>query len=471
MTIPRASHIESSARLLVAAQLSDLLQRGSRAHLIGIGGVSMSPLAEELHRHGLRVTGSDLRNSPAVEKLRSLGIDIYIGHDAENVHGADLVIRTAAAREGNPEIDETLRLGIPLFERAAAWGVIMRGYANAVCVSGSHGKTTTTSMISQILLAAGRDPTVMIGGTLPTLGSGYRVGSGDTIVLESCEYFDSFLSFFPTLAVILNVDADHLDYFGDIDHVKAAFREFAELAPETGRVIACGDDRNTIDALRGLDRDITTFGFHAQCDVRCESVLETGHCSEFDVVYEDRVYCRVKLKVPGKHNILNALAACAAAISLGVPSETIEDALRTFVGADRRFEFKGRLNGAVIYDDYAHHPTELRALLDMATALPYKRVVVAFQPHTYSRTASHLEAFAKELRRADKCYIAEIYAAREINTYGITSADLAALVPDSTVCATLSDVEAALKAEARDGDLIITVGAGELDKVGEQIVN
>ncbi|MDR3310753.1 MAG: UDP-N-acetylmuramate--L-alanine ligase [Oscillospiraceae bacterium] len=450
-------------------QLTALMQRGARVHLVGIGGVSVSPLAEVLLKNGLSVTGSDLRASEVTERLQALGIPVFIGHSADNLGSAEFVVRTAAARDDNAEIAAARAAGIPVFERAEAWGVIMRGYKNAVCIAGAHGKTTTTSMTAHILLAAELDPTVMIGGTLSSLGSGYRVGSGDTIVLESCEYYDSFLSFAPTVAVVLNIDADHLDYFGTLENVKASFREFALKTPENGLVIVCGDDANTTDALAGIDREVLTFGFGNGCDVRCESASLEGKGSLFNVVYEDRVYCKLHLRVPGRHNISNALAACAAAIYLGVPAEVIEDSLAGFTGAERRFDYRGECGGADVYDDYAHHPTELRALFDAARELPYNRVIAAFQPHTYSRTSQHFDAFVRELSRADKLFLVDIYAARETNTYGIESTDLVRAIPGSVYCESFDALAAALRAEARPGDLILTIGAGELNKVAAQL--
>ncbi|MDR0838631.1 MAG: UDP-N-acetylmuramate--L-alanine ligase [Oscillospiraceae bacterium] len=450
-------------------ELEAKLKPGARAHLVGIGGVSMSPLAEVLYAGGIAVSGSDAKESAATERLRELGIPVTIGHFAKSVRGSDLVIRTAAVRDDNEEIAEAKALGIPVFERAEAWGHIMRSYRDAICIAGSHGKTTTTSMVAQILLAANVDPTVMIGGTLPSIGSGYRVGHGRAIVLEACEYYDSFLKFFPTVAVVLNVDDDHLDYFGTFERVKASFAAFANLAPPEGTIVCNADDADTMDALRPLGRELLTFGFDAGADVRGEHERPEGQGVSLDVLYEDRVYCRLKLRVPGHHNVMNALASAAVAIALGLPGEAVEDGLRDFMGAGRRFEFKGKINGADIFDDYAHHPSELKALLDMTLALPYERVLLAFQPHTYSRTATHFDAFAEQLKRPAATFLAEIYAAREKNTYNVTSADLARAIPGAVHCATFAELTDKLAAEARPGDLILTVGAGELDTVGAEL--
>ena len=440
-----------------------------RAHLVGIGGVSMSPLAEALHGAGLVITGSDIRESEVLDQLRALGIRIAVGHSADNIAGADLIIRTAAAREDNVEIAAARQAGIPVFERAQAWGSIMKNYKNAVCISGTHGKTTTTSMTTHILMAADKDPTVMIGGTLPLLGAGHRVGKGDTIVLESCEYYNSFHSFFPTIAVILNVDADHLDFFGDIENVKRSFRTFAELVPEDGWVIYNHDDKNTVDAMRGIERRILTFGLEEGADVRAERVTLEGKHLRFDVTFRGEQFLHLELQLPGRHNVYNAVAAVSAAIAMGIPADAVEKGLKNFRGAGRRFEFKGCLNGAEIYDDYAHHPGELRALLDAALNMGYKRVITAFQPHTYSRTKTHFDEFVNQLRRADKVLLAEIYAAREKNTEGISSRSLAEAIPDAEYFPTFEEMEARLRELASEGDVILTVGAGDIYKVGEAV--
>ena len=451
-------------------KIQDYIKPGKRAHLVGVGGVSMAPLAEVLHGNGVQITGSDLHDSPTVNHLRSLGIPVVIGHLPESVRGADCVIRTAAVHDDNPEIAAALAAGIPVFQRAQAWGALMRHYENALCVAGTHGKTTTTSMCTHILLAAQRDPSVMIGGVLPALGAGHRVGHGDTIVLESCEYCNSFLSFFPTIAVILNVDADHLDFFKDLDDIKRSFRAFAQRVPETtGVVIADGDDANTMDALAGLDRRLITFGLE-QGDVHAENLTWQDGYPTFDVVRDGAVYAHVTLSVPGVHNVRNALAACAAAMCLSIPGDAAAAGLLAFHGAGRRFEKKGEFHGAMVYDDYAHHPHELRALLTTVKGLGYRRVICAFQPHTYSRTHELFRDFVEVLKLPDLTLLAEIFAARETNTLGISSADLAREIPGAIFCPTLEDVTAKLRDLAQPGDLILTVGAGDIFKAGEALL-
>ncbi len=451
--------------------ISSYLVPGKCAHLAGIGGVSMSPLAEVLHGMGLRVQGSDMNESPAVAHLRALGIQVAVGHAAENLGDCDFVIRTAAIHDDNPEISGAVTRGIPVFERAQAWGAIMRGYRNALCISGTHGKTTTTSMATHIFMAADRDPTVMIGGTLELLHSGYRVGKGDTIIAESCEYCNSFLSFFPTVAIILNVEADHLDFFKDLADVEHSFRRFAELVPERGYVVANRDDAGARETLAGFGRPVFWFSLDdPAADCRAENLVWTDGLPTFDIMVRGERYAHVALNVGGAHNVMNALAAASGAYLLGLPGETVERGLATFHGAGRRFERKGEYRGAAVYDDYAHHPGELHALLTMAKSLPYKRIVCAFQPHTYSRTHALFDEFVRELTLPDVLILAEIYAAREQNDIGISSADLAARIPGAVYCPTLAKVTEALKAAAQPGDLILTVGAGDIYKAGENLL-
>jgi len=449
--------------------IHDYLTPGHTAHLVGIGGVSMSPLAEVLHKMGVTITGSDMNDSATVEHLRSLGIPVAIGHRAENVQGADLIIRTAAVHDDNPEIAQAHAQGIPVFERAQAWGSIMRGYKNALCISGTHGKTTTTSMCTHIIMAAQMDPTVMIGGTLPLLGSGYRVGHGDTIILESCEYCNSFLSFFPTVAVILNIEADHLDFFKDLDDVEHSFRAFADRVPENGVIVANADDASTMHTLEGETRPVLTFGLE-EGDVHAANLTWNRGLPTFDIIYRGEVFTRVGLRVPGEHNVKNALAAAAAAISLAVSPKAVSEGLNAFRGAGRRFEHKGTYNGAEVFDDYAHHPGELQALLSATRTLGYERIICAFQPHTYTRTKALFDDFVKVLRQPDITLLAEIYPARETDNLGISSQNLADQIPGSIYCPTLEDVTVRLKELAQPGDLILTVGAGNIYTAGEALL-
>ena len=453
------------------SDFSNFLSPGRKGHLVGIGGVSMSSLAEVLFGMGIGVTGSDMNESYNVSQLRAKGIPVSIGHRAENIPAeADFLVRTAAVHDDNPEIAWAREHDIPVFERTEAWGAISRDYRNALCISGTHGKTTTTSMCTHILMAADRDPTVMIGGTLPLLNAGHRVGHGNTIVMEACEYYNSFLSFHPTVAVILNIEADHLDFFKDLEDVERSFRAFAERVPQDGFVVANYDDENTMQTLEGLDRKRITFGLSAAADVHARNIRFLGANSQFDIIYRGRKFTDVTLHVPGLHNVKNALAATAAAICLGIRPTAVKYGLAGFNGAGRRFEFKGKFNGADVYDDYAHHPGELKVLLDTVENLNYKRTVLVFQPHTYSRTAALFEDFVAQLQRPDVLLLAEIFAAREKNTIGISSAALAQRVPNSVFFPSFSELEGALRALARPGDIILTVGAGDVYKIGEHLV-
>ena len=452
----------------IDTKIQHYIAPGRRVHLAGIGGVSMSPLAEVLHGMGLAVQGSDQTDSPAVEHLRRLGVSIHVGHEAGDIEGAEFVVRTAAIHDDNPEIAAARARGIPVFERAEAWGAIMQQYENAVCIAGTHGKTTTTSMTTHIFMAAKADPTVMIGGTLPMLHSGYRVGKGDTIILESCEYCNSFLHFFPTVAVILNVEADHLDFFSGLEDIKRSFRRFAELVPPEGRVVVNADDPNAMEALAGLP--LFTFGCHGGADCQAKNLIWHHGRPEFDVVADGEVYAHLCLRVSGMHNVYNALAAAAAADGLKIPGKAVQQGLEGFFGAGRRFELKGQYNGAKVYDDYAHHPSELHALLEMAKSLDYGRVICVFQPHTYTRTKALFDDFVRELKLADLVVLTDIYAAREKNTIGISSRDLAEQIPGSLYCPSLAGAAAKLREIAQGGDLILTVGAGDVFTVGEMLV-
>ena len=448
----------------MAHSIDNYIKPGIRAHLVGIGGVSMRPLGLVLQGMGLTVTGSDMNVSVSTDELIAKGIDVKIGHCAENIVGADCVIRTAAAHNDNPEIAAARAAGIPVFERAQAWGQLMKAYKNAVCVSGTHGKTTTTSMLAHIFMEAQFDPTVMIGGYLPLLQSGHRVGNGDTILLESCEYCDSFLNFFPTLALILNIEADHLDYFKDLQDVEKSFRKFAQLS--TNGVIANGDDENVIQALEGMD--YISFGFGEHNRVRAAEVSQDWR--RFDVICDGEKYCHFELPIYGHHNAVNALAAAGVAWMMGIPGDVTSRGLASFHGPGRRLEYKGQFRGADVYDDYAHHPGELAATLEAVRSMGYQRIILAFQPHTYTRTKALFDDFVRELSKADVVVLAEIYAARERNTIGISSRDLAEKIPGAIYCASLGEVTACLEKMAQPRDMILTMGAGDIFYAGEALL-
>ena len=445
-------------------KISKYLVPGRHVHLVGIGGVSMRPLGLVLKGMGMVVTGSDMSASVSTQELENQGIPVAIGHHAENIAGADCIIRTAAAHNDNPEIAAARAAGIPVFERAQAWGEIMKSYKNAICISGTHGKTTTTSMMTHILMEANLDPTVMIGGYLPLLHAGHRVGHGDTILLESCEYCDSFLNFFPTLAVILNVEADHLDYFKDLEDIQKSFHQFASLA--TFGVIANGDDPHTVSAMQGID--YVSFGLGEQNRIHAANMHPDWQ--HFDVICDGEYYCHLDMGVLGKHNALNALAAAAAAWMMGIPGEAVSHGLESFHGAGRRMEFKGKFQGADVYDDYAHHPDELSATVSaVRSAMPGRRIVLAFQPHTYTRTNALFDDVVRELKKPDVVILSEIYAARERNTIGISSLDLAKQIPGAVYCETLPEVTDQLRKIVREGDVVITMGAGDIFRAGDAL--
>ena len=444
--------------------ISAYLRPDSHVHLVGIGGVSMRPLGLVLKGMGMTVSGSDMSASVSTEELIAHGIHVDIGHSAGNIAGADCLIRTAAAHNDNPEIAAARAAGIPVFERAQAWGQIMKSYRNAVCISGTHGKTTTTSMMTHVLMEAGKDPTVMIGGYLPLLHAGHRVGQGDTIVLESCEYCDSFLNFFPTLAVVLNVEADHLDYFKDLADIQKSFHKFAGMA--TDGVIANGDDPHTMEAMAGIP--VTTFGLKESNQVHAQDISPDWR--HFNVVCDGKPYCHLDLGVLGRHNAMNALAVAATAWVMGLDGACVARGIQAFHGAGRRMEHKGTYRGAEVYDDYAHHPDELRATLEAIRSMGPGRLVLAFQPHTYTRTKLLMDDFVRELKKADVVVLAEIYAARESNTIGISSADLARQIPGAIYCETLQDVTGTLRSIVREGDIVITMGAGDIFRAGEALL-
>ena len=449
----------------MAISVQHFMKEGRTIHLIGIGGVSMSALAELLLSRGVPVTGSDRQESGLTRKLEGLGAHITYAHLPENVEGAGLVIRTAAVHDDNLEVIRAREIGIPVIERAEAWGSLMTDYRDVVCFSGTHGKTTSTSMMTMITMHAGLDPTVMVGSHLPVINGTLRIGAHDCFVAEACEYCNSFLNFRPTVAVVLNVEEDHLDFFHGIDDIITSFRKFCALVPENGVVIANADDPNTVRAVRNAER-VITFGESERADVRAVDVSSKNGFYKFTVLVYDKFYADVELSVPGRHNMLNALACCAAADFLGISGDAVSDGLNCFTGSSRRFQVMGHTKkGALVVDDYAHHPSEMRATLQAAKQMHFKRIFCAFQPHTYSRTKALLNNFAKELSACDQAVLAPIFAAREKNTIGIYSEDLAALVPGAITFQQFDEIAHYLDERAGEGDLILTMGAGNINEV------
>lgn len=439
-------------------------------HFVGVGGVSMSGLAEVLHRRGFVVRGSDMNESAALQRLRKQGIKIFVGHASEQAEGADLVIRTAAIPDSNPEIEYAREHNIPVLERAEAWGVLMQEYQDIVCFSGTHGKTTSTSMMTHIALEARLNPQVMVGANLPIIGGGLRVADSGLFIVEACEYCNSFHHFYPTVAVILNVDEDHLDFFSGIEEIIASFRKFAEIVPQDGCIVVNADDENSMKAVSGIERPVVTFGVDQTADVVAKNIVFGKTGTTFDLYFKEQEIVQIQLAVFGKHNVYNALSACAAALHLGVSPKCIAAGLSKFTGAGRRFEYKGEYRGAKIYDDYAHHPNEVRATLEFTKTLGYNRVICIFQPHTFTRTAALKEEFAKALSLADQTCLVPIYAAREQNTIGITSGAISELLPGAHNFECFDACHKWICENAKEGDLILTMGAGDVYKLGETLI-
>ena len=457
-------------RVIELQEIDALLQRIKRVHFIGIGGSGMCPLAEILHAEGYALSGSDNNEGDTLDRIRSLGIPVFMGQRAENIEGAEMIVYTAALLPDNPELVAAKASGIPTFERSKLFGAITRMYPNCIAVCGTHGKTTTTSMLTQILLQADADPTCVIGGKLPRIGSNGRVGKSETMVCEACEFVDTFLDLSPDVSVFLNIDEDHLDYFKTVENLKASFTKFADLTTRT--LIYNGDDARTLDALsRAKDgRKRVTFGLGETCDYRAVNIVIEHAFPVFDVLYEGQNLGTVRLSVPGAHNVYNALAAIAAALENGVDIQTCIDALAEFRGAGRRFEMLGTCRGVTIADDYAHHPKEIEVTLTAAKAMDYKRVIAVFQPFTYSRTAMLLSEFAEALSIADKIVMTEIMGSRERNTYGVHTAQLAAKIPGSVWFATFDEVADHIVATAEPGDLVITLGCGDIYKAAKLMI-
>ena len=445
-------------------------------HFIGIGGISMSALAEILLEEGFHISGSDAKESALTDALEKKGARIYYGQRASNISDStDVVVYTAAIHPDNPEFARAKELGIPMLTRAELLGQIMRNYDTPIAVAGTHGKTTTTSMLSHILLKGDCDPTISVGGILPAIGGNIRVGQSETFLTEACEYTNSFLSFFPKISIILNMDADHLDFFKDIDDIRRSFRRFAELLPADGTLIINADTPEYQSITEGLSCQVITYGLENNADYTASDITydEFGHAS-FNVRYKGSDLGRCSLKVPGSHNVSNALSAVAAGRLLNLSWEVIAEGLLSFTGTDRRFQYKGTVGGVTIIDDYAHHPTVIEATLKAAANYPHRKVWCVFQPHTYTRTKALLPEFAQALTLADHVVLADIYAARETDTLGISSEDLADRIRElGTPCEyfpTFDEIENFLLENCTQGDLLITMGAGDIVNIGEQLL-
>jgi len=449
--------------------IDQALRQAKKLHFIGIGGSGMCPIVEIFHGEGYEITGSDNNESETLSRVRALGVNVFMGQRAENIEGAEMIVYTAALLPDNPELLAAKRSGLPLFERAEVLGAITRRYENCICVSGTHGKTTTSAMLTQIMVMAGLQPTAVIGGRLPLINGNGLAGKSEHMVCEACEYKDHHLQLAPDVAVILNVDEDHMEYFKTLKKLMASFRKFAAKA--TKAVIYNGDDTNTVLALEGLKhKKLISFGRSEQNIFRAVNVQMDGAFASYDLHYHGEFLTKIQLKTPGEHNVSNSLAAIAAAMLSGASILDCEQGLADFQGAGRRFEVLGTYQGVTIADDYAHHPKELEVTLSAAKRMPYQRVWAVFQPFTFSRTALLLDDFATALSLADQVVMTKIMGAREVNTYDISTADLAAKVPGSVWFEEFGEVADYVAAHVRPGDLVLTLGCGDIYKAAHMMI-
>ncbi len=445
-------------------------------HFIGIGGISMSGLAEILMNLGYKISGSDIKSSPITMKLEKLGAKISYTHDKSNIVNPDLVVFTAAVNKENPELQKAISDNIPTIDRATLLGQIMKKYPYSIAISGTHGKTTTTSMVSMIMLESNLDPTIHVGGVLSAINGNTKIGDDKYFVTEACEYVESFLKFYPYLAIVLNIEEDHLDYFKDLDHIKSSFTKFISLIPKDGHLIANIDDPNTKSILDNLSCNLVTYGLHSSSAMWSARniVFDDLGCATFNLVHNKKSISKIKLRVPGIHNVSNALAAISACRTLGCNIKSIKEGLRKFTGTHRRFELKGIWNNIKVIDDYAHHPSEVKATLKAAKNCTHGRIWCVFQPHTYTRTKALLNEFSHSFNMADKIIISDIYAAREKDTGEINSKTLSdKLISNSVESLYISDFESIveyLEENVSSSDLIITMGAGDIYKVGEMFL-
>ena len=464
---------------------NSILTDKKHIHFIGIGGSGMYPLAQILHAKGYHLTGSDNNETDTLQAIRDMGIEVKpLGQRAENIEGADLIVHTAAIMADNPELIAAKASGVPVLERSELLGIVSSWYQDAVCISGTHGKTTTTAMLTQIVYTAGIDLSAYIGGKLPLIHGSGCAGSSEVFVCESCEFVDTFLKLYPDTAVVLNIDADHLDYFGTVENIIKSFHKFCGMASKS--VIYNGDDANTLKAIEGVEgKEMISFGCNEGNLWRAVEIEHLpGAMTAYTVLKKGERLGRITLQVPGEHNVLNSLAAVAAADGLGIDFETIAKGLAEFRGAGRRFEIRGVVNGVTIADDYAHHPTELTATLKAAKEMPYKRVWAVFQPFTFSRTVQHLQEFADALSIADIAVLTDIMGSREKNTYGIFTRNLAEIMDnavyfpqdeqaeytDERKYQNFEDVCSYVAEHVQEGDLVLTMGCGDINKVARMLL-
>jgi UDP-N-acetylmuramate--alanine ligase len=445
-------------------------------HFIGIGGISMSGLAEILLKENFFISGSDALESNLTKKLAVAGAQIFYGQRASNIAPAtDVVVYTAAIKEDNLELQQALKLDIPTLSRAQLLGQIMANYTNSIAVAGTHGKTTTTSMLSHILLEGKLDPTISVGGILNSIAGNIRVGNSQYFITEACEYTNSFLHFKPKVSIILNIEADHMDFFKDLQHIRDSFKQFVEITPPDGLLIINGDIKAYDEIIKDTTCSVITYGLNSDCNYSAQNInFDDKACATFELLKDKKVIDTITLSVTGLHNVSNSLSTIAYAIETGIPMDIIKKGLLSFKGTNRRFEYKGNIGGVTIIDDYAHHPTEIEATLKAAKNYPTKRIWCVFQPHTYTRTKAFLKEFAKSLALSDKIILTDIYAAREINNLGISSEDLLIelqnLGADVYHFTSFDEIENYLLENCIPNDLLITMGAGDVVKIGENLL-
>lgn len=453
-----------------------MTQTKEHIYFIGIGGISMSGLAEILASRGHQVSGTDVKETAVTKHLQSLGIHINFGHRAENItDDITLVVYTAAIHDDNPELRAAHEKGIRIMDRAHLLGQIMDEYHDSVAVSGTHGKTTTTSMVSEILLAAEKDPTITVGGILPTIGSNLRIGNSPYFVAEACEYFDSFLQFNPFIAIILNVESDHLDYFKTLENIRRSFHAFAQRVPDKGLLVISEKIDHVEELTDGLTCHVETFGLSEKANWRAENIVhEANGRNSFDVYHNSAFFTTIHLHIPGEHNITNALAAIGASAFLGAAPEDCVKGLHHYTGTERRFQLKGKKDGITVIDDYAHHPTEIKAALAAAQNVQHNTTWCVFQPHTFSRTRFLFDEFGEAFGDADEIIIADIFAARETDDGTVSAAQLAERIAQTGKSARyvgdFAAIEAYLREHCKSGDLLMTVGAGDVYKIGENFL-
>lgn len=452
------------------------IKKYQNIHMIGIGGISMSGIAAILTNWGFNVTGSDWSQSEVTDKLNALGIKVTIGHNLEDVSKADVIVYSAAIKADDPEMLEAKKLNIPTIERADFLGELTRCFKDTICISGTHGKTTTTSMVAMCFLEALKDPNIQVGAFLNSIDGNYKVGNSEHFIIEACEYVESFLKFSPKAEIILNIDNDHLDYFKTFDNIKNAFIKYVKILPDDGLLVINGDDKNCLDLEQYTKANILTYGIeNTNTNFYAKNIqYDNDGFPEFDVYKNNELFTTIKLSIPGVHNILNSLSCIALCDYYGIDKKDMQTALKKFTGAHRRFEFKGKINGASIYDDYGHHPTEILATSKALNSKKHNKSWVVFQPHTYSRTKNLLNDFAEALLNFDNVIVLDIYAARETNTFNISSKDLvdkiislgktANYIPDFNKCVSF------LKNNVKENDIVLTLGAGTVTEIGPMLL-